>query len=89
MRAVWRRTAPDRIDQRLAALTVPVTVVRGTLDRLCPHDWAARLTSAAPEGRLVEIPGAAHMTVQTHPDAVAAVVREACIGRGRRPPQPG
>ncbi|MCW2634269.1 MAG: alpha/beta hydrolase fold protein [Blastococcus sp.] len=78
MRAVWRRTAPDRIDERLAVLTVPVTVVRGTLDRLCPQDWATRLTAAAPGGRLVEIPGAAHMTVQTHPAAVAAVLREAC-----------
>jgi pimeloyl-ACP methyl ester carboxylesterase len=77
MRALWRRTAPDRIDERLAGVAVPVTVVRGTRDRLCPHDWAVRLSTAAPAGRLVEIPGAAHMTVQTHPDAVAAVLREA------------
>jgi pimeloyl-ACP methyl ester carboxylesterase len=74
MRALWRATAPDRIERRLAGVTVPVTVVRGTRDRLCPHDWAVQVCAAAPRGRLVEIPGAAHMTVQTHPAAVAAAL---------------
>jgi pimeloyl-ACP methyl ester carboxylesterase len=59
--ALWRRAAPDRIDVRLRDVGVPVTVVRGTRDRLCPHDWAARLAAAAPQGRLVELPGAAYM----------------------------
>ena len=75
MVSLWRRAAPDRIDVRLAGVRVPVTVVRGTRDALCPHDWAARLAAVAPDGRLVEIPGAAHMTVQTHPDQVAAILR--------------
>jgi pimeloyl-ACP methyl ester carboxylesterase len=34
----------------------------------------------APRGRLVELPGAAHMTVQTHPDDVADVLRAAAAG---------
>jgi pimeloyl-ACP methyl ester carboxylesterase len=76
MRRLWRAAAPDRIDRRLRAATVPVTVVRGTRDRLCPHDWAAGLAAEAPHGRLVELPGAAHMTVQTHPGEVAAVLRD-------------
>ena len=59
---------------------MPVVVVRGTRDRLCPHDWAARLAAAAPRGRLVELPGAAHMTVQTHPDDVADILRAAAAG---------
>ena len=59
---------------------MPVVVVRGTRDRLCPHDWAVRLAAAAPQGRLVELPGAAHMTVQTHPDDVARILREAAGG---------
>ncbi len=80
MRALWLTSAPDRIDDRLAGVPVPVTVVRGTRDRLCPHDWAARVAAAAPKGRLVEVPGAAHMSVQTHPDAVAALLREVCRG---------
>ena len=90
MRALWRAASPDRIDHRLARVPVPVVVVRGTRDRLCPHDWAVQVCAAAPRGRLVEIPGAAHMTVQTHPDDVAALVREASRSspRGvRRPPE--
>jgi pimeloyl-ACP methyl ester carboxylesterase len=74
MAALWRSSAPDRIDHRLREVTVPVVVVRGTRDRLCPHDWAARVARAAPQGRLVEIAGAAHMTPQTHPAAVAEVL---------------
>lgn len=77
MTAVWRVAAPDRIDVRLRDVRVPVVVVRGTRDRLCPHDWAAGVAGAAPRGRLIELPGAAHMTVQTHPDDVAAMVRDA------------
>jgi pimeloyl-ACP methyl ester carboxylesterase len=75
MAALWRAASPDRIDRRLGDLRVPVTVVRGTRDRLCPHDWSAHLAAAAPRGHLVEIPGAAHMTPLTHPDEVAALLR--------------
>jgi pimeloyl-ACP methyl ester carboxylesterase len=77
MWALWRVCAPDRIDARLRAVGVPVTVVRGTRDRLCRADWAATVAAAAPSGEMLEVPGAAHMTVQTHPDAVAAVLRAA------------
>jgi pimeloyl-ACP methyl ester carboxylesterase len=77
MAALWRVAAPDDTDRRLRDVRVPVTVVRGTRDRLCDHDWAARLAAAAPRGRLVELAGAAHLTVQTHPGEVAALLREA------------
>ncbi|WNV74261.1 alpha/beta fold hydrolase [Geodermatophilus sp. DSM 44513] len=80
MRQLWRVAAPDPIDVRLRAVAVPVTVVRGTRDRLCPHDWAAALAAATPAGRLVELPGAAHMTVQTHPREVARLLRRAGAG---------
>jgi pimeloyl-ACP methyl ester carboxylesterase len=75
MTQLWRRAAPDRIDARLERLTVPVVVVRGTRDRLCDADWASRLVVSSARGRLVQIHGAAHMTVQTRPDAVADVLR--------------
>jgi pimeloyl-ACP methyl ester carboxylesterase len=74
MRALWRRAAPDRIEARLPHVAVPVTVVRGSRDALCRADWAAALAAAAPRGRLVTIPGAAHMTPQTHPAQIAAVL---------------
>jgi pimeloyl-ACP methyl ester carboxylesterase len=80
---LWRRAAPDRIEARLAELDVPVVVVRGTRDALCPHDWAAHLAAAARSGRLVEIPGAAHMTVHSSPESVAEILREAAALTGR------
>jgi pimeloyl-ACP methyl ester carboxylesterase len=75
MSALWRVAAPDDTDRRLRGMRVPVTVVRGSRDRLCGHAWAVRLAAAAPDGRLVELPGAAHMTPQSHPDEVVAVLR--------------
>ena len=74
MRALWRQASPDRIERRLRRVPVPVVVVRGTRDRLCGADWARALVAAAPRGRLVELPRAAHMTVQTRPDAVAELL---------------
>jgi pimeloyl-ACP methyl ester carboxylesterase len=76
MAALWRRASRDRVDERLCRVDVPVVVVRGERDALCPHDWAAHLVRCAPRGRLVELPGAAHMTPQTHPDDVAELVGE-------------
>jgi pimeloyl-ACP methyl ester carboxylesterase len=74
MLALFRTAAPDSIDARVAAVQVPVVVVRGTRDRLCPHDWAAHVAAAAPHGQLVEVPGAAHMTPQTHPREIAPLL---------------
>jgi pimeloyl-ACP methyl ester carboxylesterase len=81
MRQLWAALAPDRIDARLRTVRVPVTVVRGTRDRLCAHDWAVAVAAAARHGRLVELPGAAHLTPMTHPEQVAALVREAAAER--------
>jgi pimeloyl-ACP methyl ester carboxylesterase len=83
MTALWRQTAGDRIDERLRRVDVPVVVVRGDRDALCPRDWAVHLATCAPQGRLVELPGAAHMTPQTRPDEVAGLVRPGV--RWRRP----
>jgi pimeloyl-ACP methyl ester carboxylesterase len=81
MRGLWTSAEPDHIEARLPDLRVPVVVVRGTRDRLCPHDWAAGLAAVAPRGVLIEIPGAAHMTPQTHPDDVAVVLCALVEGR--------
>ena len=88
MRRLWAVASPDRIDARLRAVRVPVTVVRGTRDRLCPHDWAAAVAAAAPDGRLVEVAGAAHLTPMTHPEQVVELLHEAAgrTGAGRLRP---
>ncbi len=79
MAALWRRAAPDPVAARLREVAVPVTVVRGSRDRLCSAPFAAAVAAAAPRGELVELPGGVHMTVQTHPDAVAALLRTAQV----------
>jgi pimeloyl-ACP methyl ester carboxylesterase len=76
MAALWRRTVGERLDGVLRRVGVPVVVVRGERDALVPRDWALRLAGCAPRGRLVELPGAAHMVVHTRPDDVARIVRE-------------
>ncbi|MGY5882657.1 alpha/beta fold hydrolase [Modestobacter lacusdianchii] len=73
MTRLWRRASPDRIDERLRRVAVPVLVVRGARDALCGHDWAAHLVACAPRGRLVELAGAAHMLPMTRPDDVAGL----------------
>jgi pimeloyl-ACP methyl ester carboxylesterase len=64
-----------RTDQALARIDLPVVVVRGSEDRIAAQDWARRLSTNA-RGRLEAVDGAAHMVPLTHPDAVAAAVRE-------------
>jgi pimeloyl-ACP methyl ester carboxylesterase len=76
MAALWRQASTDPIAARLAAVAVPVTVVRGSRDRLCSAPFAEAVAAAAPRGRLVTMPGAVHMTVHTHPDAVAVLLGE-------------
>ncbi|MGY1745626.1 alpha/beta fold hydrolase [Blastococcus sp. SYSU D00695] len=75
MAALWRRLSPDPVTARLGQVAVPVTVVRGSRDLLCSAPFAAAVAAAAPRGRLVELPGAVHMTVHTHPAEVAALLR--------------
>lgn len=59
----------------VAALRVPVLVVRGTRDPIARSDWAARLIRSARRGALVELYGAHH--VQEHqPVAFAELVDE-------------
>jgi pimeloyl-ACP methyl ester carboxylesterase len=76
MVALWRSIAADPVDDRLRRVRVPVVVLRGTRDALCPRDWAEHLVDCAPQGRLVELPGAGHMTPHTRPDVLAALVRD-------------
>ncbi|GAB4081573.1 alpha/beta hydrolase [Modestobacter muralis] len=76
MTALWHRIAADPVDERLRRVRVPVVVVRGSRDALCPHDWAVHLAGCAPRGRLVELPGAGHMLPHTRPAELAALVRE-------------
>ena len=49
------------IHERLPLAAQPVLVIRGSIDPVSRRPWCLRLTSAARDGRLVEIPGQPHV----------------------------
>ena len=60
----------ESIEARLPAVRCEVYVVRGTHDRICPPDWAARL------GRTTTLPVGAHMVPHTHGTLMAEHLAE-------------
>ena len=49
------------LDARLAMVSQPVTVIRGSRDPIAPRDWCEKLAATAPNGRFLEIPGKPHL----------------------------
>ena len=72
----------------LAAISVPVTVVRGgATDRL--HARLAELVAGAiPGAALIDLPGAGHMMTLTHGPAIAGMLREMDWSESRRALEP-
>lgn len=69
---------------RLAAVDVPVLVLRGARDRVAGPDWSRRLSRAVPQGRFAEIPGAGHVAQHLRPEAVAQAIRSFVASTARR-----
>jgi pimeloyl-ACP methyl ester carboxylesterase len=72
----------DHIEDALAALPVPLLVLRGTEDRLTTAAWARSLAAAVPSGRYLEVPGA-HTFVWPYPQAWSAPVRRLALDAAR------
>jgi pimeloyl-ACP methyl ester carboxylesterase len=71
-------TAFDRA--RLAAhIAAPLLVVHGDRDAICPIGDGRAIAAAAPEGSIVEVPGAGHLDLWTNP-VNAALVGAAVAG---------
>ena len=65
----------DDIRHVLARTDVPVLVVRGRHDRICPADWASQVAAAGPRGgHVVTLVSGAHMVPLTHPRPVASAI---------------
>jgi pimeloyl-ACP methyl ester carboxylesterase len=64
----------------LTGAGVPVLVVRGPRDRICPQVWADELASRALRGRAVTLSAGAHMVPLTRPAELAATI-EAFLDR--------
>lgn len=79
-RAVYRyfRAALDHdIEQRIALVSAPILVMRGERDPVAPRRWARELAAAAPQGRFVEVPDAAHAAHHGRPRLVADLLLDA------------
>jgi pimeloyl-ACP methyl ester carboxylesterase len=65
-----------RTEERLPLVSVPVLVLRGERDPIAPRGWSARLTETAQNGRLVEVPDAAHVVQHTKAADVAEILAD-------------
>lgn len=64
---------PDSRDS-IRDITVPVLVLSGELDEVCPPALQRELAERCPTAELVTIPGSGHMSPLESPDAVAAAL---------------
>jgi pimeloyl-ACP methyl ester carboxylesterase len=74
----YLRTLPSMLgydlERRLPQVTVPATVVRGSRDPIATPRWARRVAALLPTSRLVEVGGAPHVAMFSHPARVAAEI---------------
>lgn len=61
---------------RLADISVPSLVVRGSEDRIVSHRWAEEVTRRLPKGELIEISGGSHMVNYTSADSFARIISD-------------
>lgn len=73
LRRKFRAMLAHNPEDSLARVLVPVLVLRGEHDPVCPRAWCRFVTDTLPDGRLEEIPGCGHETMIR--DAVPAVAR--------------
>ncbi len=79
----WKGFARDRHAARLGE--VPLTVIHGDADPICPSEDGRRIADAAPRGRFVTIPGGGHNDLWTDPELeplAREAVRAALAGVG-------
>lgn len=75
MCAAMEAARRDDIRRAVRAAAVPVLVVRGRRDRICPDDWSNALVAHGAAGsRAVSLVRGAHMVPLTDSGAVASVV---------------
>ena len=69
-----RASLDHRIEERLAAVTAPVLLIRGEFDPLVPRRWLRRLHRVTPDARILELPDAAHCPHERRPDEIAQAI---------------
>lgn len=56
-----RHAIRDPVADKLPHVNVPTLVVRGSRDPIAPREWVEEMVRRLPRGRLLVIPGAAHV----------------------------
>jgi pimeloyl-ACP methyl ester carboxylesterase len=76
---IWYlRTLPSMLrypmPDALPRVPVPALVIRGSRDPIAPERWGRTVTALLPDARLVEVPGAGHVAMFSHPARVATEI---------------
>lgn len=71
------RIQRTRIDERphLPRIAVPVSVIAGSEDALCPPSWHEEIAQRVPGAELTLIPGTGHLAPMESPEEVAGAMR--------------
>jgi pimeloyl-ACP methyl ester carboxylesterase len=81
--AAWAQRAmaerPDSLDT-LRKVDLPAVVILGDEDQIASREDGAAMVEALPQGRLVVVPGAGHLSAVEAPGAFSTAVRE-LVGR--------
>lgn len=66
--------------ERVREVSCPVLVIRGEKDPMARERFSRQLANAAPDGRLLQMPGHAHIVQHSAPRSVAAAIRRLADG---------
>lgn len=66
----------DRIENYLRKCTQPTLIIRGTRDKIVPHDWAIFLSELTHNMQLLEVEDGPHNLQFTHTNTVANLCQE-------------
>jgi pimeloyl-ACP methyl ester carboxylesterase len=80
--ATARVVLEDRIEERLPLVGQPTVVVYGENDGFIGREWAERVATLLPRGRLVVIPREAHAVHYTRPELIAGIVTDLLAEEG-------
>lgn len=76
------------VRDRLGDITPPVLAVAGTADQVAPTAGLVEVAEGVRDGRLVELPGVAHLAPAEAPAEVARLLREHLLGDTPAEPAP-
>jgi pimeloyl-ACP methyl ester carboxylesterase len=71
----WESTITDGLDDELAAIAVPVLVLRGSSSDVLSSDGAAEIAAKLPDARLVEVSNAGHLAAGDNPTTTVDLIK--------------